>query len=689
MSEMTLSTVLREAREAVDEERHEEAMVLARHVLREYPACVWAYRLLAESALERGERRQAEELFLRALSIDPEDYLSWFGLAVLAEGEERLEEATRWAQRAFDLEPGRPGIRELLIRLQRRQGAPAERLDLSRAALARLLARSGLYEQAIQEYRAVLEESPKRLDLLLGLAEALWRHGRRIEAAEICQEVLEHLPNCLKAHLLLGEIWSRAGRENEARPLLARAQELDPLNAVAQDLLGERSPLSPQDPSLPPLDMEREALWKVPEEVPPSLEAPEVPEEAQLPWEEALAVAEEEGEAPLAPEEALLPEGAAVEPLEEVPEWLKALEAEAAPQAAEAAEEMAWPQVPLAEAEKVEEAGFAPGEVAPEAPIGPEEPLPAWLVEEGEEAPEPEMGVPLPPWLQGAEETAQPTPEAPPAEAVAEAEPAGGEAVPDWLAELRRRAASTVEETPSEEVLVAEEAPEAPAEGVPVVEEAAEALPEAVAQVEEVPEALAGEAVSVEEAAEALPEVVALAEEAAEVPTEEAVPVEEVAEAVPEAVAPVEGPAETVAEEGPGMPEAEGAPMEAAVEVPPEAEEAQPALELPAEARAALERLAVRPNDHGARLLVARAYAEQGQVLEALAHYQHLVTVDDVLAQVVEDLEHLAVKEPNLARVHQLLGDAFMHQGRLNEALGAYRQALQLLHRSSSPSRPC
>lgn len=647
MDEMTLSTALREAREAVDEERHEEAMLLARHVLREHPACVWAYRLLAEAALERGERRQAEELFFRALSIDPEDTLSWFGLATLAEGEERLEEATRWAQQAFDLEPGKPGIRALLVRLQRRAGVAPERVDLSRAALARLLARGGLYEQAIQEYRAALEQSPKRLDLLLGLAEALWRHGRRIEAAETCQEILERLPNCLKAHLLLGEIWQRAGRENEARPLLARAQALDPLNAVAQELLGERSPLPPQDPVLPPLDMEREALGKAPEEAPlPSLELLAAPtaEEAPPPWglEEEGAPAPAMGEAEALEERLPVQEAEApsLEPLEEIPDWLKALEAEAAPEAAEAAEEATWLPAPPAVAEEVPEAGAEVPTPAPEGPTaGPvEETLPTWLAEEGvEEAPvPPEEELALPPWLQGVEEE-EPAPEmptAPPLEPVTEAEPSEAEGMPDWLAELRRRAAATVE-APEEEAL-AEETP-----GEPLGERA----PEEVA-LEEAPEAL----------------------------VEEGPPVEE-------GVVPVEEAPEVLVEGAPERPEAE-----AVVEEQVEVAEVPPAPALSADAQAALERLAVRPNDHGARLLVARAYAAQGQVSEALAHYQHLVTVDDVLAQVVEDLEALAVREPHPARVYQLLGDAFMHQGRLNEALGAYRQALQMLHR---PAPPC
>jgi len=119
------------------------------------------------------------------------------------------------------------------------------------------------------------------------------------------------------------------------------------------------------------------------------------------------------------------------------------------------------------------------------------------------------------------------------------------------------------------------------------------------------------------------------------------------------------------------------------VEVPPAEEVAEPApaLEgLAPEAQSALERLAARPNDYESRLTLARAYVAQGQDEEALSHYQHLVNVDETLGQVVEDLEAMVVREPGLSQAHQLLGDALMQQGKLNEALEAYRQALQHLH---------
>ncbi|MBC7224246.1 MAG: tetratricopeptide repeat protein [Anaerolineae bacterium] len=167
---------------------------------------------------------------------------------------------------------------------------------------------------------------------------------------------------------------------------------------------------------------------------------------------------------------------------------------------------------------------------------------------------------------------------------------------------------------------------------------------------------------------------------AAEEVAEEAPPAdEEEAPAAASTAAPEEAePAAAEAAEE-AMPEA-AAPAEKAAEAPEAA--------LPSEAQEALARLATRPADHAARLVVARAYAAQGQVAEALAHYQHLVTVDEVLSQVVEDLETLAVRAPHLARTYQLLGDALMHQGRLNEALDAYRQALLRLQDDEGASSP-
>jgi len=736
MSEISLSACLRGAREAIDAEQYDQAVNLTRHVLQHYPACVVAYRLLGEVCLEREQHHEAGELFRRVLSADPEDYLAWFGLAAASEGDERPEEAMHCLERAFDLEPSKPGVRQELMRLYDGSsgGSRPSKLPLTRAALARILARGGLYEQAIGEYQAVLAHTPNRVDLELGLAETLWHHGRRIEAAEACQGILERLPHCLKANLLLGEIWYRAEREAEAQRLLQRAERLDPLNAVAQELLGERSPLEPRDPILPPVGVAPEWKAEPAEEVPPLpaeevLEAAEEPAEvlpSPLAGEEVLGVAlggaalgllEEEEE------EATLPEGPAEEAVEEVPAWLQGMVIEAEEQETTAEPEEVSVPAPAEEApEALEEAppSVVEEEIEePTAPPVPAEPdLPGWLGEEEEETPAAEVeeaeALTLPDWLLEEEEEAAPA-EAPreeipeavePVEEVVEPEPevpTAAEGVPDWLTELRHKAATeaeveevaeavlevevpaaeeVAEEVVEAEVPAAEEVVEEVLEAeVPAAEEVVEAVPEVeVPTAEEVvEEVLEVEVPPAEEVAEEVLEVeVPTVEEVVEEVLEAEVPqVEEVAEEVVEAEVPT---AEEVVEE---VVEAEVRAAEEVIEAPDveEVAEPSPALEdLAPEAQSALERLAARPNDYESRLTLARAYVAQGQDEEALSHYQHLVSVDEVLGQVVEDLEAMVVREPGLSQAHQFLGDALMQQGKLNEALEAYRQALQHLH---------
>jgi tetratricopeptide (TPR) repeat protein len=82
--------------------------------------------------------------------------------------------------------------------------------------------------------------------------------------------------------------------------------------------------------------------------------------------------------------------------------------------------------------------------------------------------------------------------------------------------------------------------------------------------------------------------------------------------------------------------------------------------------------LAIRPDDHEARLALAQAYKREGNLEEAIEHYEKLVQASALLDKVIEDLKdeenHLALR---------LLGDAYLKAGRLEEALEAYRKALK------------
>ncbi len=344
-----------------------------------------------------------------------------------------------------------------------------------------------------------------------------------------------------------------------------------------------------------------------------------------------------------------VPAEAEAEPIseEELPDWLK--EAGAQEQIARALE------APEAEAELE----FGPAEVSVE-----EEEL-AWLEKalESEEVPEEglegvfeQVAAPvaeakeeeeeeaLPDWLKGTGEAVEEKPPVPAAEEKAapvpalETEEEEEEELPAWL-----RA-----EVPEEE--------EKPPLAVPTAEEEAPAPALAGELEEELPDWLKG----IGEPLEAAAEAEKVAEEEVAAPVAETAPPVAPAETAPEvkAVPEVEEEAEEIA-----LPAAEAAPAPVAEAAPAEAV-------IPPEIA----------GDYHEQLRLAREKLHAHQVEAALPYYENLVRHGQMLSQTISDLTFALRSEQKLSpRVYRVLGDALRSEGRLQEALKAYRDALDQL----------
>jgi len=436
MAEVRLQEYIQQVDGMVEKGQYDEAIAHLRHILQHHPKFLLAYRLLGKILLETGQDDAAEEMFLRVLSGDPEDFVARVGMSVIHDRRGDLQRAIWHMERAFELAPENDVIQEELRRLYgRRDGVVPPRVMLTRGALARLYARGGLFSRAVETFRSLLAEEPERVDLRVALAEALWNDGQRVQAEDVCLRVLDELPYCLKANLILGEIWTRSGRE-EAQVHLRRVEAVDPENARAVEILGDASPLSPREVRLPFLEYgvpevpvarpgvgvavpEERALVDLERAAEIQIEIPAWLEEIGLGEEGAPAVVEEEG---IAVPAWLMPEEAAPEVPEapapaEIPEWLR----EVAPPEVEAPEAPAPAEIP----EWLRE--VAPPEVrAPEAPAPAE--IPEWLREVAPpevRAPEAPAPAEIPEWLR---EVAPPEVRAPEAPAPAE--------IPEWLREV-------------------------------------------------------------------------------------------------------------------------------------------------------------------------------------------------------------------------------------------------------------
>jgi tetratricopeptide (TPR) repeat protein len=317
MQQVSLRDYCEDARSFIQSGEPHKVIQITRHILRHYPRHIESYRLLGQALLALEIYHEAATQFRRVLSADPEDVSSRVGLVEIHQAKGDLDKAAWHMQRAVDLLPGDSDLRARLGQLNdARQGhGRPEAAQITRAALGRIYARSGLYDKAVQEFKAVLESNPDRGDVQTALAQVLWQAGDHVRAVEVCQRILIKLPNALKANLMIGALWLENQQPDEAEPYLALARELDPENLVAGSCFGEASPLPYLGVKIEPLgedEVQRVQFWSPPtssQEGVPAFEE----QESAIGW---MSDSHEEESKPMNDEERSDEEF-------ELPDWLK------------------------------------------------------------------------------------------------------------------------------------------------------------------------------------------------------------------------------------------------------------------------------------------------------------------------------------------------------------------------------
>ena len=89
-------------------------------------------------------------------------------------------------------------------------------------------------------------------------------------------------------------------------------------------------------------------------------------------------------------------------------------------------------------------------------------------------------------------------------------------------------------------------------------------------------------------------------------------------------------------------------------------------------------RVASNPRDYDTWLVLARGLWGVGEREESMGAYDRLIQGGKQLSEVIEDLENL-VSQSATVQVRRMLGDAYMKDGRLREALDVYRAAMNTL----------
>ena len=229
MAEISLRAYQDKIGELAAEERHDEVIAHARHILKLYPKNLRAYDQLADALMARARWAEAAQVLRRMLGADPQDVAVHTRLARACQQLNELEPAIWHAERALDQAPDDRAIANLLRALYREhRQEEIERLQLTVGAQAQRHIRGNLLAEALSTLEAALQQQPQRLDLDLLRARVLWLDGQRMDAAETANEILDQLPYALDANRIMTELWLAEQRPSDARRYLERIEALDP-----------------------------------------------------------------------------------------------------------------------------------------------------------------------------------------------------------------------------------------------------------------------------------------------------------------------------------------------------------------------------------------------------------------------------------------------------------------------------
>lgn len=234
MARINLRDYLKGIEELIDGGQTEEALAHCRHILITYPKHVDTYRMMGKAYLEAKQHSEAGDIFQRVLSSVPDDFVAHIGMSIIREDEGNQDAAIWHMERAFESQPSNRAVQDELRRLYgKREGYELPKVRLTRGALARMYAHGDLYNQAISELRGALSEDSQRPDLQVLLTEMYFNTKRETDAIDVCSKLIEQLPYCLVANRIMSEVLRRSQKAVEAEPYQERVEELDPYAAQA------------------------------------------------------------------------------------------------------------------------------------------------------------------------------------------------------------------------------------------------------------------------------------------------------------------------------------------------------------------------------------------------------------------------------------------------------------------------
>ena len=232
MTKISLRAYIHEINQSIGNKNVDDAIEHCKHILKQFPKHLETYQLLARAYLESGLYGEASDMFLRILSVTPDDFIAQVGLSMIMEEKNDIDSAIWHMERAYEVRNTQT-IHEELHRLYLiRDGVAPVKPMITRGTLIRINIRSGLYQQALQEIQRALSDDPSRIDLTILKARIHFMQNNFRKTVNTCEQILKKLPYSYEANSLMAEI---LGESSESEPYKQKLYELNPYTSFVNE----------------------------------------------------------------------------------------------------------------------------------------------------------------------------------------------------------------------------------------------------------------------------------------------------------------------------------------------------------------------------------------------------------------------------------------------------------------------
>lgn len=234
-------------------EEYAKAKVVARHLTDLQPEEAYAWYLRGIALLELSDPRQAEPCLLKSMEIQSTDAADCYQMsrARLLQGD--LEGAGNWCRRALELDPEKPGLHWLLIKIHSLRGDVDAAIAVGKEALpkikdasdevgtrlklANLFLSKAAFDEAEKQLQKAMKQEPNNSELWSLLGHCLCRQHKTKESLKAFQRAVEIDPNSPNDLYNIGDAYLGLGQPDKAiNPLLQAIRLKDDYRLAHYDL---------------------------------------------------------------------------------------------------------------------------------------------------------------------------------------------------------------------------------------------------------------------------------------------------------------------------------------------------------------------------------------------------------------------------------------------------------------------